>query len=179
MLINLYNAHTETGQARTLTTLSNILKGFDMNNKNQWIFSGDVNLLIYNKREAWGGNPKIKKLFLGKLIQFNEGYKLSNIWKVRNKNKRRYSFRKNHNSGFIQGRLDYIYVSNSLQENVKTTDIFNAFPSDHSPVFLPFTFFNVFFLSLDINFQTDREFLKFNNLLVLNDHFVNKMENHI
>ena len=63
LLINLYNPHTETGQARALTTFSNMLKGFDMNNKYQWIFSGDVYLLIYNKPEASGGNPKIKKLF--------------------------------------------------------------------------------------------------------------------
>ena len=35
---------------------------------------------------------------------------------------------------FIQRRLDYFFISNSLQESIKTTITLAAFPADHSPI---------------------------------------------
>ena len=39
-----------------------------------------------------------------------------------------------HLSGFLQRRLDYFFVSNSLQESIKDTEILAALSCDHSPV---------------------------------------------
>ena len=91
-------------------------------------------------------------------------------WRDRNKNKCRYTFRQNHYSGFVQWRLDYIFVSNYLQEYIKTTDIFNA----SSTILSDFCTF-----SIHINFQKGRGFWKFNNWLVLNENSVDQMRNHI
>ena len=44
-------------------------------------------------------------------------------------------FQKKHCTGFIKPRLDYIFVSNSLQELVNNTSILTSL-SDHSPVHL-------------------------------------------
>lgn len=38
-------------------------------------------------------------------------------------------------SDYIQKRLDCIFVLQNVQKLVKTTEMFNAFSSDHSPVF--------------------------------------------
>ena len=57
---------------------------------------------------------------------------LSDIRRIRN---RKYTFRQKHLSGIIQRRLDYIFISQNLQEYVKKSDILNALSTDHLPVF--------------------------------------------
>ena len=48
--------------------------------------------------------------------------------------KKLYTFKQNHSSGIINGRLDYIFISNKLQEFSNDTDIISAFKTDHSSV---------------------------------------------
>ena len=49
---------------------------------------------------------------------------------------RQFTFTQTHSSGFIQLRLDYIFISNALQELVTTTEILtliqliNLFPKE-------------------------------------------------
>ena len=47
---------------------------------------------------------------------------------------KRVTFTQKHYSGFIQRRLDYILISNTLQEFVTMTDILTPISKDHSPV---------------------------------------------
>ena len=101
---------------------------------------------------------------MGKLTEFNKSYNSNDIWRVRNKNKFCYTFRQNHFSGIIRIHLDYIFMSNSLEEYVKTAYILNAFSTDNSTVFCTFSF--------DCNFQKGSSFWKINNLQVLNEDFV-------
>ena len=65
-------------------------------------------------------------------------YNLSDIRRVSNKNKCRYTFRKKHYLGFIKRSLDYIFVSNSLPEYIVSVAIFNVFSTDHSQFFVIF-----------------------------------------
>ena len=44
------------------------------------------------------------------------------------------SFRQHHSTGFIQGRVDCFFISNSLQESIKITDTLVAFSTDHFPI---------------------------------------------
>ena len=134
LFINFYYANTEKEQIQTITTLINLLKEFDLTDR-YLIFAGDFNFFHDKKLKASGGNPKLKKASIAKLIELKETYNLCDIWRIRNTKKRCYTFRQNHATGLIQRRLDYIFVSSSLQEYVKTTDILNAFSTDHSPVF--------------------------------------------
>ena len=53
---------------------------------------------------------------------------------MRNPHKKLFTFRQKHFTGIIQRRLDYIFVSNVLQESVKKTEILNALLSDHPPI---------------------------------------------
>ena len=47
---------------------------------------------------------------------------------------KRFTFTQKHSSGFIQRRLDYISISNTIQEFVTKADIPTPISTDHSPV---------------------------------------------
>ena len=64
-------------------------------------------------------SPPPKKHGLSEIIKLNETFNLCDIWRVRNPNKKLFTFRQKHFTGIRQKRLDYIFVSNSLQELVK------------------------------------------------------------
>ena len=42
-------------------------------------------------------------------------------------------FRQNHSTGFIERRLDYIFISNCNKEFANNRDILPALSNDHSP----------------------------------------------
>ena len=90
---------------------------------------------------------------------------------MRNPHKKLFTFRQKHFTGIIQRRLDYMFVSNVLQESVKKTEILNALSSDHSPVFCSFVNNDIFARGSGV--------WKFNNSLLLNTEFVKKLKTHI
>ena len=59
---------------------------------------------------------------------------------------------KKHCTVFIQRRLDYIFISNSLQEFVNDTSILTSLSTDHSPIHLSLSLKHLAssFLSSDI-----------------------------
>ena len=67
----------------------------------------------------------------------------------------------------MQSRLDYIFVSNNIQENIKDANILPPFCSDHSPFF--------------VNYQTpnDFHFWKFDSSLTKDEGYVKQMKEHI
>ena len=68
---------------------------------------------------------------LAKLIELKDSYDLCNIWRVRNKKSRQCTFTEQYSSGFIPRRLDYIFISNALQEVLTKTEILAPISSDH------------------------------------------------
>ena len=58
------------------------------------------------------------------------------IWRVRNTKSKRVTFRLKHSSGFIQCRLDYILILNTLQEVVTMTEVLLPISTVHSCVML-------------------------------------------
>ena len=115
ILLNLCNSNSKTEQLQTLS---------DVDLFNQII-------------EATGENPILKKKSISKVLRITaEKYDLMDIWRVRNPSSTRFTFRKNHFSGFIQRRLDYMFISKSVQEFVKNIDVLASFCSDHSSLLL-------------------------------------------
>ena len=90
---------------------------------------------------------------------------------MRNPHKKLFTLRQKHFNGIIQRRLDYIFVSNSLQESVKKTEILNTLSSDHSPVFCSFV--------KNDTFNCGSGVWKFNNSLLINTEFVKKLKTRI
>ena len=72
--------------------------------KKNIVFGGDFNSIFDQKS---GGNPILKQKSLAKLIEIKETFFLCDIWRIRNANVRRFTFRQNHVSGLIERRLDF------------------------------------------------------------------------
>ena len=171
VLVNICNTNTENDQLQTLSDLNDILGNInDIETKNI-ILGGDFNVFFNLSLEASGGNPVLKKKSIAKLIQLKEKFSLCDIWRIRNPKVKRFTFRQHHKSGFIQRRLDYFFISNNIQENVKDSDILVAFSTDHSPV--------IFSLLLNKDKNRGKGLWKFNNSLTANDEFVEKMKIYI
>ena len=90
-----------------------MLDDTEMSNK-QIVFGGNFNLTFKCKLETNGGYPVLKKKALAKLIKINESLNLCDIWRIQNLSEKRYTFHQNQVSGFIQRKLDYFFVSNTL-----------------------------------------------------------------
>ena len=67
LLINLYNANTESDQLTVLDVLTSKLDGLDLNASCIPIFGGDFNLIFDTSLDSSGGNPSLKKRSLAKL----------------------------------------------------------------------------------------------------------------
>ena len=133
-LINIYNANTESEQLHTLNDLINILETLEGIQNKSVVLGGDFNVILNLFLDLYGGKPVIKKKTITKLIQITEDLDLCDIWRIRSVKRKRFTFRQHHSAGFIQRCLDFFFVSNSLQESIKSADILAAFSTDHSPI---------------------------------------------
>ena len=171
LLINMYNANTEQEQLKTLKSLSVMLENFDSFCSKNVILAGDFNFFFNKKLDCKGGNPYLKKQSVGHIIKLLAAFDLCDIWRIRNPKLKAFTFRQKHFSGIIQRRLDYMLISNSLQESVSNLNILNAFATDHSPVFCSFI--------KSSKYKNGPGFWKFNNSLILNSDFVEEMKSFI
>ena len=163
VLINIYNANTESEQLETLLDLVSIIdKVKDIQSENI-VLGGDFNVIFDISLESLGGNPCLKKKSIAKLIQIKEKFDLCDIWRIRNPKIKRFTFRQQHISGFIQRRLDYFFLSNLLQESVNKTDILAIFSTYHSPL--------LFSIKLRTDENRGKGLWKFNNSLSMNSDF--------
>ena len=171
LLINLYNVNNESEQVNTQSTLCYLLDDItDLHCKNI-ILGGEFNIFFNITCEALGGNPKMKNKSVAKFIHIKESLGLCDIWRVRNPKKKRYTFREQHVTGFIQRRLDYFLVSNNLQESINKTGVLTALSTDHSPIF--------FSLSKNIDISRGEGLWKFNNSFHHNPDFVTELKNNL
>ena len=115
-----------------------------------------------------GSKSAIKKKRIAKLIQITKNLDLCDIWRIRNPKRKRFTFRQHHSTGFIQRRLDYFFISNSLQESTKTTDTLAAFSTDHSPI--------TFSLCHLKEFPRGKGLWKFNKSLIKNENYREQMK---
>ena len=169
LLINLYNANTESDQLTVLDELTSKLDGLDLDANCIPIFGGDFNLIFDTSLDSSGGNPSLKKRSLAKLMQTMQNLDVTDIFRVRYPLLKRFTFhRKNPR---MQRHLDYFFTSNALQEFIGDVKVLPSFMSDHSPIFI------------SINFISDvvrgRYGWKFNNSLLTDDKFPTDMKNHL
>ena len=165
ILINLYNANTETQQCKIFNELQSLLNFFDINQNKRIIFAGDFNIFFSSKLEARDGKSIIK------LVDIKESLDICDIWRIRNPKRQNFTFRQNHSTGFIERQLDYYFVSNCLQEFVNYTDVLPATSTDqcpHSPVLIS--------LSSDNSDNNGRSLWIYNSSLVYDEFYVENMK---
>ena len=75
-------------------------------------------------KKWWSVKKNRQEILVGKKkknLEFKETYELCDIWRVRNTNSKRFTFTQKYSSGFVQRRLEYILISNTLPEFVTMT----------------------------------------------------------
>ena len=93
---------------------------------------------------------------------------MCDIWQIRNPKSKTLTFRQRLFPGILQRKLDYLFISNNMQESTKNVKILKALSTDHSLLFY-------FFLNLS-NISRGRGLWKFNSSLISNSNFVDKMK---
>ena len=125
LLINLYNDNNEKDQLKTLDILDKMLDNHDIDGECHPVFGGDLNVIFDTLLDASGGNPTLKNRSLAKILGINDKLDVCDIFRVRFPNLKRFTFRQK--TPLRQRRLDYIFLSNNLQEFVSKIDIFLLF----------------------------------------------------
>ena len=69
ILVNIYNANTETEQIKVFDNLHLLLDSLDIHQNKQLILAGNFNLFLDTTLEAEGDSPCLKKKSLAKLIK--------------------------------------------------------------------------------------------------------------
>ena len=162
--INFYNSNLESEQVQSIATLNDLIDLHNADHDRHYILAGDMNLFFDTCLDTLGGNPSLKNKSLSALINLLEKLDVCDIFRIRNPSNKRFTFRqKNRNNTIIHRRLDYIFLSNSLQEFARKTDTLPSILSDHSPVLLS--------LNEDKDTARGKNIWKFNNGLLLFDSF--------
>ena len=157
-LINIYNPNTENEQVRLLAEIGEKMEQLDIEPDTNVVFGGDFNFCFDKTLEADGGNPRTKLQSIANFIKIKEKYDLCDIWRIHHPTMKRYTFRQNRNTGKLQTRLDYLFISNHLQTSACNSDIKVAMCTDHSPVYLDLSLEN-------IHLQKGPGFWKYNSSL--------------
>ena len=133
VLINFYNANIERDQISAIKSLNDLIDIHGVDDDRHVIFSGDFNVIFDVGTDALGGSPSLKTKSLATLINLLEKLDVGDIFRIRNPIKKRFTFRrKTRNNTVIHRRLDYIFLSNSLQEYANKIEVLPSMLSDHS-----------------------------------------------
>ena len=111
------------------------MKDFENFHDKYVIFGGDFNIVFEKNLESAGGTF-LKKHSLPLSFKLNKTFNLCDIWRVRNPHKNLLTLQQKHLTGIIQHRLDYLFVSNTLQESVEKKKKFLML---YHPVIPPFS----------------------------------------
>ena len=169
VIVNYYAPNDEPSQVETLTKIDRHIRSLKLEDNTTFLFGGDFNMYFDTKLDTDGGTPKLKVNSLTQLEIILEENGLCDIFRVQNPYVRRFSWRQR--TPFKQRRLDYIFVSNSLQESVTQIEIIPSVLSDHSAVILK--------LRPLVGDKRGPGYWKFNNSLINDKQFVSQMNSKI
>ena len=134
ILINYYAPNDESSQVRVLQEINRIVTGLDLEQSRSIIWGegggGDFNLIFDSQLDSDGGNLRLKSQSLSKLISMMSENELCDIFRVRNPDVKRFTWR--NKNPYIQRRLDYFILSEGLQDSIEIMDIIPSVQSDHS-----------------------------------------------
>ena len=169
LLINLYNANSETEQLIVLDNLSSKLDDHDLDGECIPIFGGDLNMYFDISLDCSGGNPTLKKRSISKLMSILDKLDAVDMFRLRFSDTKQYTFHRRNPT--IRRRLDYLFISNTIQEFVAKVKILPSYLSDHSPVFIT--------IDLDSKASRGNYSWKFNNSLLDDIKFSTDIRKHI
>ena len=133
-LINIYAPNRDNDIANFFEKLRKTLIEEHLDADEKVIVGGDFNCPMNPFLDKKGGSSAPRKIAIASIECFQEEFDLVDIWHVKNPDIK--SFNWCQHSPQIFCRLDYWFISNNLQDWIKSTDIIPVLRTDHSPIML-------------------------------------------
>ena len=141
-LINIY-CPTKVNENEQLCFLDNVIDYINYNGENEFIIGGDLNTYLDISIDKRGSRSELQSRYSKKWNSVIENFDLVDIWRLRNPNELRFTWRAKSRNGLVQSRIDYILLSRSLEYMVKNTSITPSIRSDHSVVDISLIFLDI------------------------------------
>ncbi|KAL9967730.1 hypothetical protein ACROYT_G026020 [Oculina patagonica] len=156
LFLNIYAPNKTNEQCEFFKSITEELKRVSSSDLDySVIIGGDFNVILNAELDGQGGNTK-KKDSAKCVEDMCVEHDLVDIWRIRNPTTKRFTWRQK--TPVIQRRLDYWLISDSLQDDIDSSDIITSIKSDHSAITLSLN-------GLDDN-RRGPSFWKFNSSLV-------------
>ena len=168
LLVNIYSPTKPCEQIQFFDKLACLIEEKMSQSDYQIVLGGDFNVTFEPNLDCSGGKPSVKNS-VKSLEDIISKYDLTDIWRVRNPTKKRFTWRQKN--PLIQRRLDFWLISDSLQDDTNKADIITAIKTDHSAI------------TLDIDSISDTShgpsFWKFNNSLLDDEAYLKLITDRI
>jgi len=170
LLYNIYAPNKELDHKTFINYINTQISAINTEEYDYIIGAGDWNFTSEDI-DRKGGNYTKWKNNINILDEITEKTNIVDIWRIRNPDIARYSWRGKVRNHLIQSRIDRIYISDALQYNVSKTDILTGINSDHSITLLE--------LKPTNTSNTGPSFWRFNNSLLKNKKFTDGLIDYI
>ena len=132
------------------------------------VIGGDFNVCLNPKLDKKGGKQEKQSKSALSIISLLENFNLTDVWRVLNEDKTRFTWRGFTKKGHVSSRLDYWLISTHMLYDLEETDILPSIKSDHSLIRIIF--------ELKDGIERGRGFWKFNHSLLKDPLFVERVK---
>ena len=167
--IVIFNIYAPCGQRDTIAFLTRLKHIVDETEAELKILCGDFNAVMCNEKDIISGNKHPASL-VESFNKFTEECELNDIWRIFNADIKEYTFSRTINNKFVARRLDYILLNDSAMNNTNEVSLFSVTSSDHRGIEI---------MLKCSNSQRGPGYYKFNNLLLKNRNYLDKMNSLI
>lgn len=137
-IVNIYSPNSEGNQVHFFNQLNNILKKNIFSGENTLV-GGDFNTVLDAEKDRKSDAPvaysQSCRRIIGTLNLIKERFELEVIWRLKNPDKRKYTWSRK-NPSKVKSRLDYLLSSEHLSDSIDNADIMPCIKSDHSAITL-------------------------------------------
>ena len=131
ILLNVYSP-TKDKRKEQLLFIEQISNLLEEHLDKRIVLAGDQNICLQPELDKKGGANEKESESRVKLTSLIEYYDLVDIWRIRNPDTHKFTWRGKTRGGLVQSRIDYFLVSASIADLVQSVDITHGICSDHS-----------------------------------------------
>ena len=167
--ISLFNIYAPCGQRETKEFFANLIPIIKNSDAQIKIVCGDFNAVMSNEKDIISGEKKPPSLVQA-FNELAEICELYDLWRILNEDIKEYTWSRYRNGKFIARRLDYFLLNEAAVDTTSDISNFSVPSTDHRGV------------EIMIKCSESKRgpgYYKFNNSLLDNDLFVNKMNSII
>ena len=168
LLINIYAPNNTYDAIYFYESLRTTLLESDYDQDYKFIMGGDFNVPLSLQFDSYGSKTG-KKDVVTKIRELILDFNLVDIWRLRNPDKKRYTWKQN--KPLVQRRLDYWLISDDFQDDVDKTGIISAIKTDHAAIVLQVN-------SVEKQ-PTGPSYWKFNSSLLEDPEYINLIKDNI